>query len=122
MKKILLICIAIILTGALSIMIYKAFFDSKNPEDPKKNENTAVQDFALSQNFVKKDIYTDALYKQGILPYADGGYAVKSIDPTATDERSIVLAMDYGKTYEIHFPDALDKLLIVTTSSNPCTM
>ncbi len=66
--------------------------------------------------FIKRDIYSDALYEEGILPCKDTETFV--IRDGAEDERSIVLPMEYGKCYELRF-SACRRLRIAAADEDP---
>ena len=74
---------------------------------------------ALDEGFVKKEIEADALYRVGILPSESPMLRVeckKSLD------RSIVLPMAYGNSYELRFAEDTRGLCIVSTQSDPRTL
>lgn len=109
-RKLLFTIITIILfimIGVSVVMMYKLGMS--------KEENPLVP---VSAPFVKTEIYSDDLYVAGLVPQKGNGVTVASLG-AESDEKSIVLPVKYGKTYEMHFPEELSCILVVVMSFDP---
>lgn len=71
--------------------------------------------------FVKKNIYSESLYKIGLgVSRIDSSTAsIESKDPAVTGVRCIVFPVEYGKTYEMHFPEEMQRLIVLSAESDP---
>ena len=80
--------------------------------------------FVLSKEFAKKEIYSDSLYAAGILARTGERAYIEAQNPEQTAVRSIVFAVEYGKSYELHFrfSNAMKQLAILATETDPRTL
>lgn len=91
-------------------MIQKALRQGENPPE------TPLDPFG------RTDIYKESLYAVGLVPVKETEMRIYSVDPAQADARAIVLPMEYGKSYEIRFPEGLARLAVVAAETDPRTL
>lgn len=70
--------------------------------------------------FLRKNIYSDSLYKIGIVPtMLTGNYIESRSIENAGGVRSVIFPVEYGKCYELQFPKQTQRLVIMRADSDP---
>ena len=75
----------------------------------------------VADTFVKKNIYSDSLYKIGfgVTRVDESKARLDAKDSSVTGVRCIIFPVEYGKTYEMHFPDVMQRLIVLSLDSDP---
>jgi len=110
--KILILVLIVFSIGAMGVMVGHFL----------KNENKDLQN--ISDIFMKKDIYSEDLYENGIDIRRGAKTFVERCDPEKGEAKSIVIPVEYGKTYEMYFdfPRAMERLFVAVADSDPAAL
>ena len=67
----------------------------------------------------KTNVYDSRLYQRGILPIGGEAPYIEARGEEICDLYSLILPMEYGKCYELHFPKTLSHLTVFSSEADP---